>query len=1114
MSQSSGDSYENGRKSRDSYDDTHDKTFNESYDNAFDEDGDFRSYRHRSLSHQETSAASRDDKPSGGWERSFLDARENIEQKASVDSLPSSGSESSSPQSSAYDEEEDMNTTDQRYEQILDLLGRLEGRLRRNENDREETERDVEDLRRSLESLEDKYLQTDKNFYDIEGRVSKIDDLEDKVRNINAADQLEIASQIGEVRELIRDLGDKADDSERAYIKVEQKINSLQRSEDDWRESEAELKKRQVALEKSIHESQEELEKNVRNQQSDFEDILQKRQIETEQRLNERQSEISDTQTSQDKRLAQIENDNDGLKKRLESTQTEQIRMIEKLDDVLAQQSRLNRRLDKVDQDKSRILRKIEYLSELVDRNNHALQAKAMVLLTDKGAAERSNRPYVHPALSSREMLKRESFNEDDLHEENDYEDEDDAETPVETRTEERRILTSRDDDQNKKVDIKADVRAGNNEKDDARTQQTSKAAEISDVKKSGPFAERLTDFGQSDFENPDKGESAEKSGAAENKQSQDRYPRLDPADLEVSNDESFWEKASNSKATVASIILVFGLLAGWGFSVISGSPGHNQELAQIQAALETERASGQNAPDASGGRMDAQQAGVAGLEAAGNGQSRDYLPGKRFDFNRQQSPAQTGQSGTETGTGTVPAQQPQANDTSAIASKDVSGESPSNELRADEFALQPRQDQPGASGESDFAQKISRDNDTARDTEIARKSQELNRIEPTAGMTTSASEIGVIPPQKPSTHENVPSPEEAALRDAPVSDDALPDAGTGTVLSKPFFDPMTDETLLEELQQKNAAITTFIESQEHGNLKDRIRPDNTLSPIVQKIEEKAFQGIPEAQHDLAAIYTAGHAGTDQNFERAAFWFREAAVDGISNARYNLGVLHHQGLGVKADLKEAIRWYRAASMLGHPEAQYNLGIAHIEGIGTNYRPKLATYYFMKAAMQDVPEAAYNLGLIYENGLVGSEYPEVALYWYQLAANNGSKEASNAHDQLQDKLKLNEKDARKIFTDLQERFDGNERQNDDSRADISTGQRIQPQLASFTPSGSSDDSLVGSIQNHLIDVGLLPGPADGAFGPQTEDAIRIYQQQNDLKVTGLPSRELLEHLESR
>lgn len=225
MSQSSGDSYENGRKSRDSYDDTHDKTFNESYDNAFDEDGDFRSYRHRSLSHQETSAASRDDKPSGGWERSFLDARENIEQKASVDSLPSSGSESSSPQSSAYDEEEDMNTTDQRYEQILDLLGRLEGRLRRNENDREETERDVKDLRRSLESLEDKYLQTDKNFYDIEGRVSKIDDLEDKVRNINAADQLEIASQIGEVRELIRELGDKADDSERAYIKVEQKIN-------------------------------------------------------------------------------------------------------------------------------------------------------------------------------------------------------------------------------------------------------------------------------------------------------------------------------------------------------------------------------------------------------------------------------------------------------------------------------------------------------------------------------------------------------------------------------------------------------------------------------------------------------------------------------------------------------------------------------------------------------------------------------------------------------------------------------------------------------------------------------------------------------------------------
>ena len=221
-----------------------------------------------------------------------------------------------------------------------------------------------------------------------------------------------------------------------------------------------------------------------------------------------------------------------------------------------------------------------------------------------------------------------------------------------------------------------------------------------------------------------------------------------------------------------------------------------------------------------------------------------------------------------------------------------------------------------------------------------------------------------------------------------------------------------------------------------------------------------------------------------------------------------------RSLGVKADLKEAIQWYRAASMLGHPEAQYNLGIAHIEGIGTNYRPKLATYYFTKAAKQGVPEAAYNLGLIYENGLVGSEYPEIALYWYQEASNKGSKEAAAAHKQLQSKLKLSEKESQKIYETLKNQI-GPE---DSSQSSSTSGTRAKAQLASFssTPGSSTEDGaggLVTTIQQRLMEKGFYPGPADGAYGPKTEDAIRTYQKAEGLAVTGLPSRDLLDHLKS-
>ena len=51
-----------------------------------------------------------------------------------------------------------------------------------------------------------------------------------------------------------------------------------------------------------------------------------------------------------------------------------------------------------------------------------------------------------------------------------------------------------------------------------------------------------------------------------------------------------------------------------------------------------------------------------------------------------------------------------------------------------------------------------------------------------------------------------------------------------------------------------------------------------TLPDVVKNIETQAFAGNAEAQHDLAAIYTAGHGGVNQNFERAAFWFRELQI--------------------------------------------------------------------------------------------------------------------------------------------------------------------------------------------------------------------------------------------
>lgn len=326
--------------------------------------------------------------------------------------------------------------------------------------------------------------------------------------------------------------------------------------------------------------------------------------------------------------------------------------------------------------------------------------------------------------------------------------------------------------------------------------------------------------------------------------------------------------------------------------------------------------------------------------------------------------------------------------------------------------------------------------------------------------------------------------------------------------------------------------------------LAQRIKPDGALPEGIKALEAKAFGGSSEAQHDLAAIYTAGHGGVKTDYARAAAWFTEAAIAGVANARYNLGVLYHQGLGVDKDLARAMGWYGAAAALGHPEAQYNLGIAHIEGIGTPYDPQAAATYFANAAQHGVMEAAYNLGLIHENGLLGAVRPEQALYWYKQAAEKGSPEAQAALDQLakalglspretedyigkaaaeQDALRTPQATPTTIRKSRLENKGAIETLRPEDKIDISevaryippvTGDELAPASVAAAETNNihaKNHATIAQIQEQLIRLRLYPGPADGLGGPQTEDAIRAYQMANSLPDDGRPSEALLLHL---
>ena len=61
--------------------------------------------------------------------------------------------------------------------------------------------------------------------------------------------------------------------------------------------------------------------------------------------------------------------------------------------------------------------------------------------------------------------------------------------------------------------------------------------------------------------------------------------------------------------------------------------------------------------------------------------------------------------------------------------------------------------------------------------------------------------------------------------------------------------------------------------------------------------------------------------------------------------------------------------------------------------------------------------------------------------------------------------------------------------------------------------ASDAAVISGIQARLRNLGYDAGPADGLLGPRTRRAIRLYEQQNDMTVTGEPGKVVASKLAS-
>ena len=124
------------------------------------------------------------------------------------------------------------------------------------------------------------------------------------------------------------------------------------------------------------------------------------------------------------------------------------------------------------------------------------------------------------------------------------------------------------------------------------------------------------------------------------------------------------------------------------------------------------------------------------------------------------------------------------------------------------------------------------------------------------------------------------------------------------------------EERLKEELKHRDEALREA-EAQKAEESRRRAKIERQLEEQRREVKTQSNDEPEDAQ----AQYELGLKYDDANdYEKAAYWYRNAAEQCHAPAQYNLGYMYENGQGVAKDLYEARKWYEKAAAQGHQQA--------------------------------------------------------------------------------------------------------------------------------------------------------------------------------------------------
>lgn len=283
--------------------------------------------------------------------------------------------------------------------------------------------------------------------------------------------------------------------------------------------------------------------------------------------------------------------------------------------------------------------------------------------------------------------------------------------------------------------------------------------------------------------------------------------------------------------------------------------------------------------------------------------------------------------------------------------------------------------------------------------------------------------------------------------------------------------------------------------------------PPREVGPMGLRVAAAA--GDPVAQFVVATKYSEGGA-LKQDFRTAAQWYQKAAGRGLAPAQYRLATFYEKGKGVPQDLAAARIWYERAAEKGNRKAMHNLAVIYADGSRGTPNFNKAGIWFRQAADLGLKDSQYNLAILHERGLGVPKDLGQAYKWFALAARQGDSDAESRMNKIE--TRLTQQDLIQAKLEIQSWT----AKTADRQANVVTppADGWEGPGAATNSTSLSNAELIAEAQNLLNRLGYHAGRADGLMGSRTREAIRGFQKDNNLPVSGTVTPNLLTTLRQK